>query len=158
MIVVADTSPLNYLVLIGQEKLLPVLFGEIAIPNAVALELLHPRASFAVRSWMSAPPLWLTLYTSVPNSHPELSGLDPGEREAIELAVSIGAELLLIDEVQGRQQAINLNLKIRGTLGVLEQASRLGILDLNAASQKLMATNFRLSPAVLQQLLPNSTS
>ena len=43
MIVVADTSPLHYLILIGETELLPILFGEIAIAEAVARELLHPK-------------------------------------------------------------------------------------------------------------------
>lgn len=37
MIVVSDTSPLNYLVLIGQEKLLQTLFGEVVIPQAFSM-------------------------------------------------------------------------------------------------------------------------
>ena len=34
MIVVSDTSPLNYLILIGHEDVLPILFGEIVAPPA----------------------------------------------------------------------------------------------------------------------------
>ena len=83
-----------------------------------------------------------------------MSALDPGDREAIELALSIGAELILIDEVQGRQQAIALNLRVRGTIGILQQASLLGIVDLKTAIEKLTATNFRLSPALLRHLQP----
>lgn len=153
MIVVADTSPLNYLILIGATDLLPTLFEEIVVPNAVAKELLHPRASPVVRTWMSVPPPWLKLHSTVPDHHPELNSLDPGEREAIELALSIGAELILIDEVQGRQQAVKMNLKIRGTVGVLEQAARLGMIDLEAAIRKLTTTNFRLSPALRDVVL-----
>jgi predicted nucleic acid-binding protein len=39
MIVVADTTPLNYLVLIQHEDLLPRLFGRVLISPAVAAEL-----------------------------------------------------------------------------------------------------------------------
>ena len=42
MIIVADTSPLNYLVLIGEIELLPSLFGQVIIPHAVLAELANP--------------------------------------------------------------------------------------------------------------------
>ncbi len=43
MIVVSDTSPLNYLVLIGAIDVLPKLFGEVYAPPAVIQEFQHPR-------------------------------------------------------------------------------------------------------------------
>jgi predicted nucleic acid-binding protein len=39
MIIVSDTSPINYLILIGQIDLLPALFKQIVIPEAVYDEL-----------------------------------------------------------------------------------------------------------------------
>ncbi len=42
MIVVADTTPLNYLVLIEEAHLLPRLFGDVLIPPAVFEELRNP--------------------------------------------------------------------------------------------------------------------
>jgi predicted nucleic acid-binding protein len=39
MIIVSDTSPINYLILIGQIDLLPQLFEQIIIPQAVYNEL-----------------------------------------------------------------------------------------------------------------------
>ncbi len=44
MIVVADTSPLNYLIQIDEVGLLPAIFGQVLLPTAVARELLHPNA------------------------------------------------------------------------------------------------------------------
>ncbi len=41
MIIVSDTSPLNYLILINYEDVLPTLFGQIIIPLAVLNELQH---------------------------------------------------------------------------------------------------------------------
>jgi hypothetical protein len=40
MIVVADTSPLNYLILIEQVKILEALYGQVIVPPAVQDELL----------------------------------------------------------------------------------------------------------------------
>jgi predicted nucleic acid-binding protein len=39
MLVVADTTPINYLILIGQVEILPSLFERVVIPQAVATEL-----------------------------------------------------------------------------------------------------------------------
>lgn len=39
MIVVADSSPLHYLILLEQAKILPRLYANVLIPNAVAAEL-----------------------------------------------------------------------------------------------------------------------
>ena len=52
MIVVADTSPLNYLVLIDEVDLLPALFGEVLIPQAVFQELKHPKTPAKVQQWI----------------------------------------------------------------------------------------------------------
>jgi predicted nucleic acid-binding protein len=49
VIVVADTSPLNYLILIDQADLLPSLFGEVLLPHAVHRELQHPKTPERVR-------------------------------------------------------------------------------------------------------------
>ena len=63
MVVVADTSPVNYLVLIGQIEILPRLYARIAIPSAVLGELRHPVAPEPVRDWSAHPPGWLEVVT-----------------------------------------------------------------------------------------------
>jgi len=42
MIVVSDTSPLNYLILVGCIDVLPQLFGQVYAPSSVVIELGHP--------------------------------------------------------------------------------------------------------------------
>jgi len=63
MIVVADTGPLNYLILLGHIEVLHILYGEVVIPPAVQDELLDPSAPEPVRSWISSPPPWLEIRT-----------------------------------------------------------------------------------------------
>jgi predicted nucleic acid-binding protein len=58
-IVVADTGPLNYVILIGAIELLPKLFKAVLMPEAVRTELRHPGASPLVRIWAAEPPAWL---------------------------------------------------------------------------------------------------
>ncbi len=59
MIVVADTSPLNYLVLIGAAGVLEPLYTRVAVPEAVLIELKQPQAPAKVRAWIENPPAWL---------------------------------------------------------------------------------------------------
>jgi len=61
MIVVSDTSPLNYLVLVGAIDVLPKLFGEVYVPLAVIQELQHPRTPVPVKQWAQSPPDWLRI-------------------------------------------------------------------------------------------------
>jgi hypothetical protein len=55
MVVVADTTPINYLLLIGEIRLLPALYGNVIVPLAVGSELRDPDAPEIVRRWMARP-------------------------------------------------------------------------------------------------------
>jgi len=59
MIVIADTGPVNYLILIQEIEILPALYGRIVLPLSVCTELKHPRAPEAVRDWMDQSPPWV---------------------------------------------------------------------------------------------------
>jgi predicted nucleic acid-binding protein len=86
MIVIADTTPLNYLVLIDQPNLLPRLYGRVLIPHAVYEELQAEGAPAPVRNWAAHHPAWLEVRSP---SRPLGVGpdeLDPEELVAITLA------------------------------------------------------------------------
>jgi predicted nucleic acid-binding protein len=76
-----------------------------------------------------------------------------GEREAIALACELKATQLLVDDRAVRRIAVQRGLLITGTVGVLEAASQLGLLNLPAALQKLIRTNFRIDADVIRQAL-----
>lgn len=80
--IVSNTSPLNYLVLIELQHVLPILFGRVLIPDAVLQELRSPAAPQQLRNWLDQGPDWLEsqLVSEVPS---DLRQLDLGEREAI---------------------------------------------------------------------------
>jgi hypothetical protein len=59
MIIIADTSPINYLVCIEEIDLLPALFGHVIIPPSVCNELKDAGAPETVRGWIARPPAWL---------------------------------------------------------------------------------------------------
>lgn len=148
MIVVADTSPIHYLVLINEIDLLPALFGQVLLPSAVFRELTHPSTPAETQAWIRNPPAWIEVRALTSKPQPALMTLDPGEREAIQLALELGIETVLLDEADGRREAENLHLKVRGTLGILERAAKLGKIDFRQALEKLERTNFRISAAV----------
>ena len=57
--IVADTTPLNYLILIQATDILPELYRTVLIPPAVKPELAHANTPAVVRAWISQPPAWL---------------------------------------------------------------------------------------------------
>lgn len=151
MIAVSDTSPLNYLILIGAVEILPGLFEQVIIPESVANELAHERAPKAVRSWISRPPPWLEMRT--PKAPDQTMMLDVGERDALSLAVELKAELVLIDEKAARIVAKDRGLSVAGTLAVLELAAQRGAVDLSTAIERLTSTSFRVGTDVIEALL-----
>lgn len=151
MIVVSDTSPLNYLVLIHQDHILPALFGRVLVPPAVIAELATSKAPMAVAQWVNDPPQWLEI--QAPQSPQHLFGLAPGETEAIALAEELQADVLLMDERDGVAAARSRNLFVTGTLGVLAVAAERGLLSLPDAIAALQKTNFRAPASVVNELL-----
>jgi predicted nucleic acid-binding protein len=95
-IVIADTGPINYLVLIGNVGVLPLLFENVILPSAVRAELMDPDAPPSVRNWIHDPPAWLAIFETPERQFVQVSveGLDEGETAAIALANSLGADLI----------------------------------------------------------------
>jgi predicted nucleic acid-binding protein len=152
MIAVADASPLCYLVLIGEIDLLPELFHQVAVPQAVIEELLHEDAPEEVRNWASKPPAWISTAATADVSS-GLERLQAGERAAIILAESTKADLILLDEKAARRVAAERGLRVTGILGVLGEAATRGLVDLSSAIDRLRKTTFRCSPALLKATL-----
>lgn len=154
MIVVADTSPLNYLVQIDCIGLLPELYDRIIVPHGVYAELSHGSAPLAVKLWAVNRPWWLDVRLANSQADPALAFLDRGEREAIQIALELHADRLLIDEFKGRVEAVRRGLTVTGTLGVLLTAGKLRLTDPEAAYRRLIAeTNFRASAGLEAEFL-----
>ena len=79
--------------------------------------------------------------------------LGAGEREAISLALDLGAHLLLIDERAGREQATARHLEVTGTLAVLLRAGIMGLVDFPNTLDRIQRYGFRVSPAVKATML-----
>ncbi|NER48099.1 MAG: DUF3368 domain-containing protein [Symploca sp. SIO1B1] len=131
MIVVSNTSPISNLAAIGQLELLEQLYGNVIIPPTVYQELINSGdtdpGTLAVKTldWIKIQPI--TESTLVETLQ---TNLDPGEAEAIALAVELNAQRLIIDERKGRNAAIEMGLRVTGLLGILLAAKQQGYIPL----------------------------
>ena len=157
MIVIADTSPLNYLILIGEQEILPALFNQIIIPETVFRELQATVTPEAVRKWVTSRPRWLEVRKTTKTPDSGMSHLDEGEREAIQLAEELGADLILVDDKAARREATKRHISTSGTLGVLDRAAEKGLIDFSKALERLKQTSFYLSPSVERFFLERDT-
>ncbi|BDC51534.1 hypothetical protein F183_A38500 [Bryobacterales bacterium F-183] len=152
-LVVADASPLRYLVEISAAHLLRELYGRIVIPTGVLRELTATGTPADIKAWALDLPPWVEVRISEPSLQLHSLKLDVGETEALQLATSEPDTLLLIDERLGRMAAVRLGIAWIGTLGILREASDLGLIDLEDAVERLRKTNFRLNQRLIDQLL-----
>jgi len=152
MIVVSDTSPLNYLVLIQEIELLPKLFEQVYVPPSVLAELTRLKTPDVVRVWAQSPPVWLSIVA--PSGRlSSTASLGEGEADALSLAKELGIRDILMDERRGRKIAQREGLIALPTLAVLERAAADHLLELRVAIEKLQRTNFRLTDAHIQAAL-----
>lgn len=160
MIVIADTSPINYLIWIGEVEVLPALYSRIIVPPTVGEELKREGAPALVREWIARPPAWLETAspTATPDSELMKASIHSGEREAILLAVELKADELIMDDLRGRREAERRHLRVTGTIGVLRAAARIGAVDLKMALDRLRQTNFHLSEKLYEQLIVEARS
>lgn len=154
-VVVADTGPIHYLLLIGQIEVLHKLFEKIIIPSAVCAELLQPETPGQIRSWMQQPPAWFEIHSSesADPSEASLDALDDGEKAVLALAGVLNADLLLLDDGDGVRAARLRGFRVIGTLRVLQLASKRGCLDLADSFEQIKRTNFRYRQEIMDKLL-----
>ena len=150
-LVIADTGPINYLILIGSIDILPRVFERVVLPAPVQAELSSPFAPSPVQRWIAAPPAWLEIAET-----PEIvlsTGIHKGEAAAIALATLLQADFLLMDDRKGMRVARQQGLRVTGTLGLLDLAADRDLIDFVQAITKLEQTTFRRPEALLEALL-----
>jgi predicted nucleic acid-binding protein len=130
VIVVSDTSPIRALAHLNRVDLLPALFDEVLVPPAVDRELCSPPGDLPnvdVRQFAFAR-------IQAPSDQQKVEelrrDLDPGESEALALALEIGVGTILIDEAAGRAAARRLGLSPIGVLGLLLRGKQRGLVAL----------------------------
>ena len=161
MLVVSVTTPIISLMKDNRLGILKELFTEIVIPEAVYNELTsnpnYPEevatineSSFIKKVTLSDKKL-LDVFQRV-------TGLDLGESEAILYSDENSADLLMMDEIKGRQVAKQMNIRVIGTLGILQLANEKGLLSGNDVRHTLevLKTNERhISDELIELVLKN---
>jgi predicted nucleic acid-binding protein len=125
-IVVSDTSPVRALANLGLLPVLQALFGDVIVPEAVARELSLPPDGQTGLDLAQFSFLKIMAVSELSSIERFLVDLDRGESEALALAIEVQADLLLIDEIEGRARAREEGLEIIGVLGVLLNAKKIG--------------------------------
>ena len=120
-------------------------------PPEVLAELSEARRPGPVQAFASQPPVWIEV--RCPRVMETIPRLHPGEQAAISLSSELGAVLLLMDEKDGRRVAVERQIPITGTVGVLERAAAQGLIDLRQAFTRLKTTDFWIRPDFLDDRL-----
>ena len=141
---VSDASPLIALFQVDRLDLLRNQFGQVFVPPAIELEV-APSVGL-LPSWVQRQPV------SVPPDF--LRHLDPGEREAIALAIHLGASFLVIDDLPGRRAATSLGLRVIGSLGLLVRAKQRGLTnEVRPMMDELVSRGLHVSERVYREIL-----
>jgi uncharacterized protein len=150
--VVCNTSPVQYLHLLGKLEVLPQLYGRVLLPPAVVGELEAGRAlGVALPDVRSLP--WLEIRPLPVNILYLPGDLDRGEWEVLNLAHQLSA-LAIVDDGRARAHAQRHGLRFTGTVGVLLRAKASGLLgEIKPLLEKLRQLGFRLDNDALATAL-----
>jgi uncharacterized protein len=119
MVVISDTSCISNLYQIGQLQLLTQLFQKIIIPQNVLKELNDFHSNDLI---VELEKFQIILQDVINKSLVESifsKGIHLGEAEAIALSIELHADILLIDEKEGKQVAQEFGIRTIGILGVI---------------------------------------
>jgi len=138
---VTDTGPLLHVFEAGADFLFDQLLRAVCPISVVAeLEKHSPGLwnGYAGRGWIHAKELGYA--ASVQSMAWQQAGLlDRGEADALALAKELGMDLLITDDAAARLMGTSLGLKVRGSLGLILEAARVGLLDRHGAKTALAA-------------------
>ena len=106
-----------------------------------------------MRDWIRQPPSWVSVVpVGLEAVETITDDLDLGERSAIALAATLGADLLLLDEAAGCAEARRRNLRVTETLGVLRAGAEQGIVNVPELIGRLKATSFYVDDALVNAI------
>lgn len=159
MIVISDTTPLISLLKIDRLNLLEKMFGTVQIPKGVFAELTD-NPKYESEAEIIRNSAFIEVVEEVDENYVSLlrrsTGLDLGESEAIYLSDNKKADLLLMDEVRGREVAVRMGIKIMGTIGILGLAYEDSIIskeEIKEAIEILRDAGRHISEKLYEQLL-----
>jgi predicted nucleic acid-binding protein len=149
--VFSNTTPFIALSSIGQLELLPQLFGAVRVVPEVAEEC-RVGGLIVVPDLAGLP--WIQIVPSSSDvSSLALLELDKGEKHTIHTACQHKADLVVIDEKIGRNVAEYLGLSVIGTLGVLLNAKRKGMIaSFSHCVAEMQRNGLRYHPRLIERL------
>jgi uncharacterized protein len=152
--VICNTSPFQYLHQLDLLAILPALAGEVIVPPAVVNELAVGRAAGVSLPDLESLP-WVKVRHPVGElALPLVNDLGPGETEVLMLALEMREAVVILDDGLARQVAESLAIRLTGTLGLLLDAKRKGLIPAVAPLlDQLHALRFRLSLATRAAVL-----
>ncbi len=145
--IICNTSPLQYLYQLGVLRVVKALVGHLTVPPAVVGELEEGRAR-----GVNLPDVreldWVTVRSPLSRAAaPLVTDLGPGETQVLMLALESSDAIVVLDDALARQLAEALGLRLTGTLGLLLDARRAGLLPaVGPLLDRLQALRFRLAP------------
>lgn len=161
MLVVSDTTPIISLMKDNRLEILKELFKEIVIPEAVYNELTSNQSFPEETAIISACDFIKTVTIEdkkLIDVFQRITGLDPGESEAIIYSDENKADLLMMDEAKGRNVAKQMDIRVIGTLGILQLANEKGLMTGNEVRhtiEVLKANKRHISDELIESVLKN---
>ena len=145
-LVVSDTSPLLNLALIEQLDLLESQFSRITVPEPVWDELAAGEGVLDALGELREDGFLSVVEVEESNLFTEISHeLDWGETAAICYAIEHEADLILLDEKDGRQVARRHDLIVTGVIGILLRGAKDGQIELEDGLDSLREAGFWIS-------------
>ncbi|MHA1684912.1 MAG: DUF3368 domain-containing protein [Candidatus Heimdallarchaeaceae archaeon] len=146
MKVISNAGPLIHLTQAGILNLLFKLFEEVIIPESVYKEVVivgkregYPDAIIIENAITEGK---IRVYREpIKKINLVLENLHKGEKEVIELAIQLQENLVLLDDEEARIVAKKYNLRVKGTLGILIDSTKKGLIDKNSAIKYLKKIN-----------------
>ncbi|MEO6328423.1 MAG: DUF3368 domain-containing protein [Ginsengibacter sp.] len=146
-IIVSDASPIGYLIRIDKLELLEIIYGAIIIPEAVYQEIFRlENLGYNLSAFKNSKWIKVLKPIDISNIDTYKSILDKGELEALSIAISYNADLVIIDEKLGRFVAKQIGFDITGLVGILIAAKIRGhITSIKKILDSVIALGFRIS-------------
>ncbi|WP_336037804.1 DUF3368 domain-containing protein [Halobacterium yunchengense] len=153
-LVVSDTSPLLNLALIDRTDLLRSQFSDVTVPQQVWDELTEGEDGLeALRELRDDGFLHLVEVERSDLFVELFHELDLGETAALCYAVEEDADLVLLDERDGRRVARRHDLNVTGVIGILLRGANTGAVDLEHELDALREAGFWISDDLYSQIL-----
>lgn len=145
--VICNTSPIQYLHQLQLLRILPALAKRVIVPPAVVEKIQKGRDL-----GMSLPDVtgqdWIEIRRPLSErAVPLVTNLGPGETEVLMLALELDDPVAVLDDAFARRVAESLGIRFKGTLGLLLDARRKGLIPaVLPLLNQLQELRFRLAP------------